>query len=163
MGKRGTRLPGFCLNRIRPHARVRSPTIQAKNDKSDDTKIDDKIENSSCSVCEEKLDGGLKQGSVISRKIMIVIDSSFEAKSALQWALTHTVQNHDTIVLLHVIKSSKQGVCETNDIIVCLISSTMNLSSRVVLMWQLLMMKLLPRRQIQGLMNLLLLSRIFAI
>ncbi|KAK2375313.1 hypothetical protein P8452_47613 [Trifolium repens] len=109
MGKRGTRLPGFCLNRIRPHARVRSPTIQAKNDKSDDTKIDDKIENSSCSVCEEKLDGGLKQGSVISRKIMIVIDSSFEAKSALQWALTHTVQNHDTIVLLHVIKSSKQA------------------------------------------------------
>ncbi|PNX77035.1 hypothetical protein L195_g032995 [Trifolium pratense] len=109
MGKRGTRLPGFCLNRIRPHARVRSPTIQAKNDKSDDTKIDEKIENSSCSVCEEKLDdSGVKQGSVISRKIMIVIDSSLEAKGALQWALTHTVQNHDTIVLLHVMKSSSK-------------------------------------------------------
>ncbi|GAU34410.1 hypothetical protein TSUD_217500 [Trifolium subterraneum] len=110
MGKRGTRLPGFCLNRIRPHARVRSPTIKAKNDKSEDAKIDEKIVNSSFSVCEEKLDdGGVKQGSVISRKIMIVIDSSFEAKGALQWALTHTVQNHDTIVLLHVMKSSKQA------------------------------------------------------
>jgi hypothetical protein len=67
-------------------------------------------------VCEEKLDGGVKQGSVISRKIMIVIDSNFEAKSSLQWALTHTVQNHDTIVLLHVIKSSKQGVCENSSL-----------------------------------------------
>lgn len=111
MGKRGTRLPGFCLNRIRPHARVRSPTIQAKHEKSE-TKIDKKTdENSnSCSVCEVKLDDEVKQGSVIGRKIMIVIDSSLEAKSALQWALTHTVQNQDTIVLLHVMKSSKQGL-----------------------------------------------------
>jgi len=110
MGKRGARLPGFCLNRIRPHARVRSPTIQAKNEKSDN-KVDKKIEDS-CSVCEEKFDDGVKQGSVVSRKIMIVIDSSFEAKGALQWALTHTVQNQDTIVLLHVMKpsNSKQGL-----------------------------------------------------
>lgn len=116
MGKRGTRLPGFCLNRIRPHARVRSPIIQIKNKSDNDTKIDEKTENSSCSVCEEKfvVDDGVKQGSVIGRKIMIVIDSSFEAKGALQWALTHTVQNQDTIVLLHVMKSSKQGVCEIN-------------------------------------------------
>ncbi|CAL5189235.1 unnamed protein product [Lathyrus oleraceus] len=111
MGKRGTRLPGFCLNRIRPHARVRSPTIQTKNQKTDDSKTDEKTENSSCSVCEEKFvaDDGVKQGSVIGRKIMIVIDSSFEAKGALQWALTHTVQNQDTIVLLHVMKCSKQA------------------------------------------------------
>lgn len=114
MGKRGARLPGFCLNRIRPHARVRSPTIQAKHDKSDDAKIDQKITENSCSVCEEKFDDGVKQGSVVSRKIMIVIDSSFEAKGALQWALTHTVQNQDTIVLLHVMKPSNSKQ-ETDD------------------------------------------------
>lgn len=52
----------------------------------------------------------MKPGSVIGRKIMIVVDSSLEAKGAVQWALTHTVQNQDTIVLLHVMKpSNKQG------------------------------------------------------
>ncbi|KAJ1412114.1 UspA [Sesbania bispinosa] len=114
MGKRGTRLPGFCLNRIRPHARVRSPPIQAKHDTSA-TKIDQKTENS-CSSCEEKSDDGLKPGSVIGRKIMIVVDSSLEAKGAVQWALTHTVQNQDTIVLLHVLKpsNSKQAIDEAS-------------------------------------------------
>ncbi|KAG5062881.1 hypothetical protein JHK85_004064 [Glycine max] len=116
MGKRGTRLPGFCLNRIRPHARVRSPPAQANN-KHDTTttsatKIDQKTENS-CNACEEKFDDGAKPGSVIARKIMIVVDSSLEAKSAVQWALTHTVQDHDTIVLLHVMKpSNKQATDE---------------------------------------------------
>ncbi|PHU02228.1 hypothetical protein BC332_27479 [Capsicum chinense] len=47
---------------------------------------------------------------LIGRKIMILVDSSVEAKNALQWALTHTVQNHDVLVLLYVTKpnSSKQ-------------------------------------------------------
>ncbi|XP_017427017.2 universal stress protein PHOS32 isoform X2 [Vigna angularis] len=111
MGKRGARLPGFCLNRIRPHARVRSPPAQANKHENTTiaTTIDQKTENS-CSSCEEKSDEGVKQGSVIGRKIMIVVDSSLEAKGAVQWALTHTVQNQDTIVLLHVMKpSNKQG------------------------------------------------------
>lgn len=118
MGKRGTRLPGFCLNRIRPHARVRSPPAQAKNDTiTSATNIDQKTENS-CNVCEEKHDDEAKPGSVIGRKIMIVVDSSLEAKSAVQWALTHTVQNQDTIVLLHVIKpSNKQGAITDHTIV----------------------------------------------
>ncbi|KAF3646886.1 putative E3 ubiquitin-protein ligase-like [Capsicum annuum] len=47
---------------------------------------------------------------LIGRKIMILVDSSVEAKNALQWALTHTVQSHDVLVLLYVTKpnSSKQ-------------------------------------------------------
>ncbi|XP_014522267.1 universal stress protein PHOS32 isoform X3 [Vigna radiata var. radiata] len=105
MGKRGSRLPGFCLNRIRPHARVRSPPAQAN--KHENTTIDQKTENS-CNAWEEKSDEGVKQGSVIGRKIMIVVDSSLEAKGAVQWALTHTVQNQDTIVLLHVMKPSNK-------------------------------------------------------
>ncbi|MED6158892.1 hypothetical protein PIB30_037267 [Stylosanthes scabra] len=114
MGKRGTRLPGFCLNRIRPHVRTRSPPIQQakKNDNTSAAKSgnqDNKSENSS-GDCEEVQKEAAKAGAVIGRKIMIVVDSSLEAKGAVQWALTHTVQNQDKIILLHVIKpSNKQG------------------------------------------------------
>ncbi|XP_020979516.1 uncharacterized protein LOC107640758 [Arachis ipaensis] len=117
MGKRGTRLPGFCLNRIRPHARMRSPPIiqeAKKNDDSSATKTGDqntKNENSSGS-CEETPKEEAKAGVVIGRKIMIVVDSSLEAKGAVQWALTHTVQNQDKIILLHVIKPSNKQATE---------------------------------------------------
>ncbi|XP_010031078.2 uncharacterized protein LOC104420979 [Eucalyptus grandis] len=38
-------------------------------------------------------------------KVMVVVDSSLEAKGALEWALSHTVQSQDdAIVLLHVAK-----------------------------------------------------------
>ncbi|KAF2298932.1 hypothetical protein GH714_029217 [Hevea brasiliensis] len=44
---------------------------------------------------------------------MIVVDSSFEAKGALQWALSHTVQSQDLLILLHVAKpSNKLGTSE---------------------------------------------------
>ncbi|XP_022776707.1 universal stress protein PHOS32-like [Durio zibethinus] len=106
MGRTGTRLPGFCLNRIRPHVRVRSPPIQAKPDVNS-TKTDQKDE-----ICgkveEDKSSNGEKPGLVIGRKIMIVVDSSIEAKGAIQWALSHTVQCQDTVILLYVTKSSKQ-------------------------------------------------------
>ncbi|PON46440.1 Universal stress protein [Parasponia andersonii] len=45
---------------------------------------------------------------VTGNKILIVVDSSLEAKGALEWALSHTVQSQDTVVLLHVAKPSKQ-------------------------------------------------------
>ena len=107
MGRTSTRLPGFCLNRIRPHARVRSPPIQAKpNVNSAKTDQKDEI----CGkVGEDKSSNGEKPGLVIGRKVMIVVDSSIEAKGAIQWALSHTVQCQDTIILLYVTKPSKQG------------------------------------------------------
>ncbi|CAK9330048.1 unnamed protein product [Citrullus colocynthis] len=43
-------------------------------------------------------------------RIMVVVDSSFEGKGALEWALSHAVQSQDSIILLHVSKSSTQGV-----------------------------------------------------
>lgn len=103
MGKIGTKLPGFCLNRIRPHVRVRSPPIQSKpNVKS--------IENDQKNAGESKFGGDeVKQVPLTGRKIMIVVDSSIEAKAALQWALSHTVQSQDLLILLHVTKPSKQG------------------------------------------------------
>lgn len=108
MAKIGTRLPGFCLNRIRPHARVRSPTAQSKPETVSSGKTDTKNENPG-NVKEEKSGDGVKPGLVISRRIMVVVDSSIEAKGALQWAFSHTVQSQDTVILLCVTKPSKQG------------------------------------------------------
>ncbi|XP_038681006.1 universal stress protein PHOS32-like isoform X2 [Tripterygium wilfordii] len=104
MGRAGTRLPNFCLNRIRPHVRVRSPPIQSKHNVKA-TETDQKTEDSVCTTGDDK-----KSGSVTGRKIMIVVDSSLEAKGALQWALSHTIQSQDTLVLLHVTNpATKQG------------------------------------------------------
>ncbi|XWS23063.1 hypothetical protein CRYUN_Cryun29cG0089500 [Craigia yunnanensis] len=106
MGRTGTRLPGFCLNRIRPHVRVRSPPIQAKPNVNS-SKTDQKEEICG-KVGEDKSSNEEKPGLVIGRKIMIVADSSIEAKGAIQWALSHTVQCQDTVILLYVTKPSKQ-------------------------------------------------------
>ncbi|PSS28957.1 UspA protein [Actinidia chinensis var. chinensis] len=107
MGRTGVKLSGFCLNRIRPHVRVRSPPIQSKLDVNS-AKNDQKTENSGC-VGEENLGVGKQSRVVVGRRIMIVVDSSIEAKGALQWALTHTVQSQDMVILLYVTKPSKQG------------------------------------------------------
>ncbi|XP_059448248.1 universal stress protein PHOS32 [Corylus avellana] len=105
MPKITTKLPGFCLNRIRPHARVRSPPAQSKPPHGNLTSS--KTLNPG-HVKEEK------PLLVISRKIVIVVDSSLEAKGALQWALSHTVQNQDTVILLCVTKpSNKQAAAAT--------------------------------------------------
>lgn len=120
MGKIATKMPIFCLNRIRPLVKIRSPPIQSKNQ-----------ENSTCSInLEENKDGfvgGEKPDSgsggveklvaVGGRKIMIVVDTSIEAKNAVQWALSHTVQNQDIVILVYVSKPpSKQGLPILNGI-----------------------------------------------
>ncbi|KAK3421810.1 hypothetical protein EUGRSUZ_G02426 [Eucalyptus grandis] len=112
MGRTGARLPGFCLNRIRPHVRVRSPPLQSKPEPNA-IKPDEKTENlKGGSVEEEKPGNGEKPGQATGRRIMIVVDSSIEAKGALQWALSHTVQSQDTMILLHVTKPAQQGTSE---------------------------------------------------
>ena len=108
MAKTGTKLPNFCLNRIRPHARVRSPPAQAQSKPAENVISSTKAENDSSHIKEEKLGDGAKPVLLIGRRIMIVVDSSFEAKGALQWALSHTVQNQDTLILLFVTKPSKK-------------------------------------------------------
>lgn len=105
MGRKiSTRLPNFCLNRIRPHVRVRSPPVQFKPIVSSNQS--DQVSGKSRDLEEDKV------ANVIGRKIMIVVDSSPEAKGALQWALSQTVQNQDSIILLHVTKPRKQGTGE---------------------------------------------------
>lgn len=100
MGKTGAKLPSFCLNRIRPHVRV---PIQSKPDSVSVKTGQKKADDFEAKKCDDNKTLG------IGRKIMIVVDSSFEAEGALQWALSHTVQNQDKILLLHVTKPSKRG------------------------------------------------------
>lgn len=45
-----------------------------------------------------------------NNRVMVVVNRSFEAKGALQWALSHAIQSQDTIVLLLVINPCKQGL-----------------------------------------------------
>ncbi|XP_059645058.1 universal stress protein PHOS32 [Cornus florida] len=101
-------MPSFCLNRIRPHVRFHSPAIQSNKHERNSFKTDQKNENSG-DVGEANSGDVVKAGVVLGRKIMVVMDSSLEAKGALQWALTHTVQSQDIVILLHVTKPSKQG------------------------------------------------------
>ncbi|KAL6505664.1 hypothetical protein OROHE_023043 [Orobanche hederae] len=111
MGKLGTKMPKFCLSRIRPLVRVRSQPMQSKiqenpTSNGDEEKIDGFVDGGGKDISG----GGVGKSSAISgRKVMVVVDSSGEAKNALEWALSHTVQNQDIMVLLHVIKPLKQG------------------------------------------------------
>ncbi|KAL7260792.1 hypothetical protein ACSBR1_006454 [Camellia fascicularis] len=115
MGRQGVRLPSFCLNRIRPHVRVRSPPVQSKND-ANSAKTEKNTEGSG-GIGEENSGDVKKPGAAIGRRIMIVVDSSLEAKGAVQWALTHTVQSQDVVILLYVSKPSKQGEETSKEIV----------------------------------------------
>ncbi|KAG6765761.1 hypothetical protein POTOM_029818 [Populus tomentosa] len=114
MGKTDTRLPGFCLNRIRPRVRVRPPPIQAKPNLNSTTN-DQNNENPDSVVGDQEKPGNSegKPVELIGRKIMIVVDSSIEAQGALQWALSHTVQSQDLLILLHVTKESSKKATGT--------------------------------------------------
>lgn len=101
------------MNRTAVHIRARSSPSQLYKKaldsiKSDDSKSEFSSKNSiemNYNTDESKIDS--ENG--INNRVMVVVDTSPEAKSALQWALTHTVQCHDTIVLLSVVNSSQQG------------------------------------------------------
>lgn len=49
------------------------------------------------------------KGDESGNKVMVVVDSSFEAKGALDWALSHTIQSQDTVVLVHVARPVGEG------------------------------------------------------
>ncbi|XP_059303752.1 uncharacterized protein LOC132055783 [Lycium ferocissimum] len=107
------KLPGFCMNRTVVHVRARNSPSQIYKKtlnliKSDDNKSEFSSKNSiemNYNTDESRTDS--ENG--INNRVMVVVDPSQEAKNALQWALTHTVQNHDTIVLLSVTKPSQHG------------------------------------------------------
>ncbi|XP_072973881.1 uncharacterized protein [Typha angustifolia] len=107
MGKPSTRLPSFCLNRIATRVRVRSPPVDPKPDSTD-------VETPPPSCNGEKKEQEKekekeKEVESVGRKVMVVVDWSQEAKTALQWALSHSLQSTDTITLIDIIKPCKNG------------------------------------------------------
>ncbi|KAD6119227.1 hypothetical protein E3N88_10498 [Mikania micrantha] len=59
-------------------------------------------------------ESGMDDGS--GNKVMVVVDSSTGSKGALQWALDHTVQNQDVMILLHVVGASKPGCKSSGEV-----------------------------------------------
>ncbi|XXG55507.1 hypothetical protein AAC387_Pa03g3164 [Persea americana] len=105
MGRTTPRWPIFFLKRVVARVRFRPPPVEPKRISN----VDKNDQTPGFSNGEKHCNNGGKPGFTLGRRIMIVVDSSAEAKAALQWALTHTVQNNDTMILLSVIKPCKQG------------------------------------------------------
>ncbi|KAJ6868733.1 hypothetical protein NC651_033727 [Populus alba x Populus x berolinensis] len=97
------RLTKFSVGRSIARVGNRSPSLGSKPTSSS-SEGDSKMEflgSGKESLCGDGFGNG--------NKVMVVVDTSREAMGALEWALSHTVQNQDTIVLLYVSKSSIQG------------------------------------------------------
>ncbi|KAL3512997.1 hypothetical protein ACH5RR_025714 [Cinchona calisaya] len=111
MARVHAKLTAFCMSRASVRVRVRSPSQHYKKTESF-SKSDDKSEFCSKNSSEMSFSGDLSklESDSTGNRVMVVVDSSLEAKAALQWALSHTVQNQDIIVLLHIAKPSKLGV-----------------------------------------------------
>lgn len=100
---RARSLPSFCLHRIRSDwTATAPPPICAKEasvdgrDKGDDGKPEEKE--------KEKEKGS---AAAVGRKVMVVADGGGEeARTALRWALSHSVRRSDTVVLLDVVQST---------------------------------------------------------
>ncbi|KAJ3697071.1 hypothetical protein LUZ61_000776 [Rhynchospora tenuis] len=106
MARGRSRLPiNFCPNLIRTRIHFRSPTLHSK---PESPKIEmDQVDGTEANVCcNHELT--IKKEET-RRKVMVVVDSSQEAKTALHWALSSAVQPDDIVVLLDVIKHSTIG------------------------------------------------------
>lgn len=94
------------FNSMGGRLQVRSPSPHHRKSYSLG-RLNDGLKTVECSSSENsnetKMDDGCRN------KVMVVVDSSIESNGALQWALDHTVQNQDTIILIHVAIASKLG------------------------------------------------------
>lgn len=100
---------------VRPRIKLRSlcighvatPRVRAcSSGSSFGSKFANRTEFSSNGVHDSGRD---KKGDESGNKVMVVVDSSFEAKGALDWALSHTIQSQDTVVLVHVTRPLGEG------------------------------------------------------
>ncbi|GFQ00533.1 hypothetical protein PHJA_002197200 [Phtheirospermum japonicum] len=122
-------MSGWCRSHVethirvhaRSHVRVRSPSRQCKKT-AGFIKAEEKSEFSH-EVDEFSFNSYLPESECANR-VMIVVDSSPEAKWALEWALSHTVQSQDTIILLHVAKQDEITSGEINQRAYDLLRST---------------------------------------
>ncbi|KAK3139839.1 hypothetical protein QOZ80_5AG0391380 [Eleusine coracana subsp. coracana] len=104
-------LPSFCLHRIMSGggSAAAPPSIHAKEESSagDDGhsggehEVKDDVKDEK----PETMKAGKNEAAVVGRKVMVAADGgSEEARTALQWALSHAVRPCDTLVLLDVVR-----------------------------------------------------------
>ncbi|KAG8048734.1 hypothetical protein GUJ93_ZPchr0009g524 [Zizania palustris] len=104
-------LPSFCLHRIRSDGGgAPPPSILCAREAGSGHGADDVDGNAKeKETAEEKKggEGGGAGGGAVGRKVMVVADGGGdEARTALQWALSHSVRPCDTVVLLDVVRSA---------------------------------------------------------
>lgn len=104
MGRPRIKLHNLCIGHATP--RVRACSSSSFRSKSSSTASTTKYANRTEFPSSE--DSGRDKGET-GNKVMVVVDSSFEAKGALDWALSHTVQSQDTVVLVHVARPFSEG------------------------------------------------------
>ncbi|XVF11746.1 hypothetical protein REPUB_Repub08aG0054300 [Reevesia pubescens] len=107
MGRSQSRSPRLSLSRSAARVRVHSPSLRRKSP-SNCFENEQEVEFLGSNEAENIInnEGGTEFRG--GNKVMVVIDSSLEAKGALEWALSHTIQGQDTIILLHVAKPRKR-------------------------------------------------------
>ncbi|CAN1151677.1 hypothetical protein LINPERPRIM_LOCUS28498 [Linum perenne] len=100
-----SRLPMICGGggrRSKVLSRVRSPTAKpTSSPESNQQKVEFLSNNGSESGHDSC---PLSDRSSIKNKVMVVVDFTAEAKGALEWALSHVVRSHDSLLLLYVYK-----------------------------------------------------------
>ncbi|GAB2276699.1 hypothetical protein Dimus_011415 [Dionaea muscipula] len=113
-----TKVSAFCFRLCKARVRIRSPPLRSNpaydfmEASQRGSLCDDDGANMSFRGEMPRAGDGDGQNSDTQNgnRIMILIDSSQEAKGALQWALSHAVQKEDTVILLHIAKPSKRGL-----------------------------------------------------
>ncbi|OMO49563.1 UspA [Corchorus capsularis] len=101
--------PKMSLSRPVARVRVHSPSLRRKSGSNICFENDQEVEflsGEAENFINNEGAGAEFEGG--NNKVMVVVDSSLEAKGALEWALSHTIQGQDTIVLLHVAKPRKR-------------------------------------------------------
>lgn len=101
-------MPGLCMSRVaaRVSFRVCSLFQQHKKD-ANFIRAEEESELISHEIIDLSLNRYLPE-SECGNRVMVVVDSDHEAEGALEWALSHTVQNHGVIILLH---AASKGTC----------------------------------------------------
>ena len=109
-----TKIQGSCFRFSKARVRARSPPLQSNpaynaikgSHNSEYYECGSSFSSDTPRMSEDNCEKGEpKQGN----RIMVVVDASQEAKGALQWALSHTVQKEDTVILLQIVRPSKTG------------------------------------------------------
>ncbi|XP_015945924.3 uncharacterized protein LOC107470997, partial [Arachis duranensis] len=90
------RLRGLCFGNATSHVRASSAsrTEFSSNDVHES--------------CRDKADESGVDENGGNNRVMVVVDSSFEAKGALDWALSRTIQRQDNVILVHVAKPTNR-------------------------------------------------------